>query len=263
MPINESATQQPTHAMSSSAAKAGSSSSAAASSSSAAASSSSTGAAAASAAAASSAAVSGLGTSMRQQNGQTNFKHRATGIEINLQNIVATVNLKAKLNLKDIALRVRNAEYNPQRFAAVIMRVREPKATALVFASGKMVVTGVKSEFDSKTAARKFAKTIFKLGNPLVKTHEYKVQNIVGTLDCGFAIRLESLAYAHGKFASYEPELFPGLIFRMIKPKVVVLIFVSGKCVITGGKYEQDIYEAFDKIYAVLLEFKKSPQIAV
>ena len=69
------------------------------------------------------------------------------------RNIVATVNLDCRLDLKTIALHARNAEYNPKRFAAVIMRIREPKTTALIFASGKMVVTGAKSEDDSKLAS--------------------------------------------------------------------------------------------------------------
>jgi transcription initiation factor TFIID TATA-box-binding protein len=69
-----------------------------------------------------------------------------SGIVPVLQNIVATVNLDCQLNLKDIALRARNAEYNPKRFAAVIMRIRDPKTTALIFSTGKIVVTGAKSE---------------------------------------------------------------------------------------------------------------------
>lgn len=77
-----------------------------------------------------------------------------------LQNIVSTVNLSTKLDLKLIALRARNAEYNPKRFAAVIMRLRDPKTTALIFASGKMVCTGAKTEEDSNRAARKYAKII-------------------------------------------------------------------------------------------------------
>ena len=87
-----------------------------------------------------------------------------TGIVPTLRNIVATVNLDCRLDLKTIALHARNAEYNPKRFAAVIMRIREPKTTALIFASGKMVVTGAKSEDDSKLASRKYARIIQKLG---------------------------------------------------------------------------------------------------
>lgn len=140
------------------------------------------------------------------------------------------------------------------------MRIREPKTTALIFASGKMVVTGAKSEEMSRLAARKYARIIQKLGFQ-AKFTDFKIQNIVGSCDVKFPVRLEGLAYAHGHFSSvrlsvlpwpccvyvyanahntynnqYEPELFPGLIYRMVKPKIVLLIFVSGKIVLTGAK---------------------------
>lgn len=124
-----------------------------------------------------------------------------TGIIPVLQNIVATVNLDVRLDLKTIALHARNAEYNPKRFAAVVMRIREPKTTALIFASGKMVVTGAKSEDDSKLAARKYARIVQKLGFP-ARFQDFKIQNIVGSCDVKFPIRLEGLALAHGPFSS-------------------------------------------------------------
>jgi transcription initiation factor TFIID TATA-box-binding protein len=180
-----------------------------------------------------------------------------SGIVPTLQNIVATVNLSARLDLKTIALHARNAEYNPKRFAAVIMRIREPKTTALVFASGKMVVTGAKSEDDSRLASRKYARIIQKLGFN-AKFTDFKIQNIVGSCDIKFPIRLEGLASRHHTFSSYEPELFPGLIYRMMKPKIVLLIFVSGKIVLTGAKVREEIYQAFELIYPVLQDFRKS-----
>jgi len=185
------------------------------------------------------------------------------------------VNLDCRLDLKTIALHARNAEYNPkvqmikyilfvlaslinsQRFAAVIMRIREPKTTALIFASGKMVVTGAKSEDDSKLASRKYARIIQKLGFN-AKFTDFKIQNIVGSCDIKFPIRLEGLASRHHMFSSYEPELFPGLIYRMMKPKIVLLIFVSGKIVLTGAKVREEIYQAFELIYPVLSDFRKS-----
>ncbi|KAJ8430232.1 hypothetical protein Cgig2_009410 [Carnegiea gigantea] len=163
-----------------------------------------------------------------------------SGIVPTLQNIVSTVNLDCKLDLKAIALQARNAEYNPKRFAAVIMRIREPKTTALIFASGKMVCTGAKSETQSKLAARKYARIVQKLGFP-AKFKDFKIQNIVGSCD-------------------YEPELFPGLIYRMKQPKIVLLIFVSGKIVITGAKVREETYTAFENIYPVLTEFRKNQQ---
>ncbi|KAF3491508.1 TATA-box-binding protein [Arthroderma uncinatum] len=179
-----------------------------------------------------------------------------SGIVPTLQNIVATVNLDCRLDLKTIALHARNAEYNPKRFAAVIMRIRDPKTTALIFASGKMVVTGAKSEDDSKLASRKYARIIQKLGFN-AKFTDFKIQNIVGSCDIKFPIRLEGLASRHHNFSSYEPELFPGLIYRMMKPKIVLLIFVSGKIVLTGAKVREEIYQAFEMIYPVLTDFRK------
>jgi transcription initiation factor TFIID TATA-box-binding protein len=173
------------------------------------------------------------------------------------RNIVSTVSLGCKLDLKTIALKARNAEYNPKRFAAVIMRIRDPRTTALIFSSGKMVCTGAKSEEKSRLAARKYARVIQKLGFP-AKFTDFKIQNMVGSTDVKFPIRLEGLMHQHGKFASYEPELFPGLIYRMVKPRVVLLIFVSGKVVLTGAKERSEIIEAFENIYPILLRFKKS-----
>nr|CAD7409217.1 unnamed protein product [Timema cristinae]CAD7428901.1 unnamed protein product [Timema monikensis] len=178
------------------------------------------------------------------------------GILPQLQNIVSTVNLSCKLDLKKIALHARNAEYNPKRFAAVIMRIREPRTTALIFSSGKMVCTGAKSEGDSRLAARKYARIIQKLGF-VAKFLDFKIQNMVGSCDVKFPIRLEGLVLTHGQFSSYEPELFPGLIYRMVKPRIVLLIFVSGKVVLTGAKVRQEIYDAFENIYPILKGFKK------
>ncbi|EEC09479.1 TATA-box binding protein (TBP), component of TFII-D and TFIIIB, putative, partial [Ixodes scapularis] len=178
------------------------------------------------------------------------------GIVPQLQNIVSTVNLGCKLDLKKIALHARNAEYNPKRFAAVIMRIREPRTTALIFSSGKMVCTGAKSEEQSRLAARKYARIIQKLGFD-AKFLDFKIQNMVGSCDVRFPIRLEGLVLTHSQFSSYEPELFPGLIYRMVKPRIVLLIFVSGKVVLTGAKVRAEIYEAFDNIYPILKGFRK------
>lgn len=124
-----------------------------------------------------------------------------SGIVPVVQNVVATVNLGCQLELKKIALHARNAEYNPKRFTAVIMRLLEPKTTALIFASGKIVVTGAKSEEAVRLAARKFARIIQKLDFPARFT-EFKVQNVVASCDVRFAIRLEGLAANHGHFSS-------------------------------------------------------------
>ncbi|KAJ9152492.1 hypothetical protein P3X46_026053 [Hevea brasiliensis] len=184
-------------------------------------------------------------------------RNNPSGIVPTIQNIVSTVDLDCVLDLKHIALHSRNSEFFPKRFSAVIMRIKDPKTTALIFASGKMVCTGAKTEAQSKLAARKFARIIQKLGFP-AKFRDFRIQNIVASCDVQFTIRLEKFACtSHGAFSTYEPELFPGLIYRMKQPKLVLLIFVSGKVVITGAKKRDDFYTAFDNIYSVLAEFKK------
>ena len=122
-----------------------------------------------------------------------------------------------------------------------------------------MVVTGAKSEEAARNAARKYARIIQKLDFPVLFT-DFAIQNMVGSCDVRFPVRLEGLAYKHSHYSSYEPELFPGLIYRMVQPKIVLLIFVSGKIVLTGGKVRNEIYSAFEQIYPVLQEFRKTEQ---
>ncbi|XP_021050061.1 TATA box-binding protein-like protein 2 isoform X1 [Mus pahari] len=180
-----------------------------------------------------------------------------SGIVLQLQNVVSTANLACKLDLRKIALNAKNTEYNPKRFAAVIMRIREPRTTALIFSSGKVVCTGAKSEEESRLAARKYARVVQKLGFP-IRFFNFKIQNMVVSCDVKFPIRLEILALTHRQFSSsYEPELFPGLIYKMVKPQVVLLIFASGKVVLTGAKERSEIYEAFENMYPILESFKK------
>ena len=126
------------------------------------------------------------------------------------------------------------------------MRIREPKVTGLIFSTGKIVITGAKSERASITAAKIFERTVQKVmcddndnsEDCKIALSNFKIQNIVASSDVGFSIKLESLQEEHKKFSRchYEPELFPGLIYKMESPKVVLLIFTSGKIVLAGAK---------------------------
>ncbi|XP_076021386.1 TATA-box-binding protein-like [Genypterus blacodes] len=180
-----------------------------------------------------------------------------SGLVPQLQNIVSTVNLGCQLELKTIARRGRNVEYNPRRFAALTMRMRKPRTTALIFSSGKIVCTGAMSEEQSKLAARRYARMVQKLGFP-AKFLDFKIQNIVGSCDMKFSIQLDGLSLANQQTCSYEPELFPGLIYRMVQPKIVLLIFASGKVVLTGAKTRSEINDAFATICPLLYDFQKT-----
>ena len=185
-------------------------------------------------------------------------------------NIVSMVNLRVPLNLKLIALKCRNSEYNPSRINAVIMRIKEPKAAALIFNSGIITVLGARDKEKSKQAAKIFAKQIKNLGYE-AKFSDFKIVNIVATCDLGFPIKLTQLNikinYMLSKNKStndedekspchYEPEVFPGLIYHMTKPELTLLIFQSGKMNFVGAKNKDDIYEALQKIYPLLCKFK-------
>eukprot|EP00253_Pinus_taeda_P032464 PITA_32464 len=158
------------------------------------------------------------------------------------------------MDLQSMAGKNRSSKQVPQK------KVEKPSSSEGAAAvTENLVCTGAKCEQHSKLAARKYARIIQKLGFP-AQFKEFKIQNVVASCDVKFPIRLEGLAFSHGHFSSYEPELFPGLIYRMKQPKIVLLIFVSGKIVLTGAKVRDQIYEAFENIYPVLTEFRKIQQ---
>ncbi|KAK3688201.1 Tbp1 transcription initiation factor [Podospora appendiculata] len=141
-------------------------------------------------------------------------------------NVVCTANTNCLLDLNFLARNCRNVQYNKKRFHALIMRIRDPRTTALVFARGKIVVTGAKSQAMGHLAARKHMRALQKCGFN-VRFKDFKVQNFVASCTLGFTVRLEGLVAAHHLFCYYEPELFPGVVFRMVNPRVVFLVFHS------------------------------------
>ena len=189
-----------------------------------------------------------------------------------IQNIVSTVELNCNLNLNEIALQLKNTYYNPKRFTGLIMRIKEPKTTALIFPNGNLVCLGAKNEEVSKKACRTFAKMIKSLNYPISNKNKmnFKIRNIVSSSNVNFKIPLMKL-YIHMKKkkyrVTYEPECFPGLIYRLDakekikdnnekKLNIVFLIFSSGKMVITGAKSCNQIYDSFDEVFQLLCQFK-------
>ena len=187
---------------------------------------------------------------------------------LRIVNVVSMVDLGCQLNLSDIAKSCKNSEYNPVRLNAVIMRIKEPKSVALIFNSGKMVCAGAKNEEDSKTAAKKFAKTVKKLVNQVIFKN-FRIINMVATCDFKFRIHLTKLnseisyklrktlnSKELEKKISYEPQIFPGLIYHMDKPKLAVLVFSSGKVNFVGIKKKDDAFEALKNIQPIIQKYK-------
>ena len=173
------------------------------------------------------------------------------------QNMVSTANLSCKLDLERLASTAGNVVYKPSKFKGLIMRIRSPNATALIFTTGKMVCLGTKSESESYLAIRKFARIVQKLGFA-VKLKDFYVQNIVASCDLNFTLELEKLSMNKSYLFNFDPELFPGLVCKMKKPKVVLLIFRSGKIIITGAKIINSVHEAFQNIYPLLKTHARS-----
>lgn len=166
-----------------------------------------------------------------------------------IQNCVATFSLGVKnINLKALALRLKFCDYNPQRFAAMTMRLCEPKTTALAFGSGNMVCTGSKKVSECLLACRKYVRILQRAG-VRVCFHRFRIQNIVASVSVGCPLKLYEMSIEHGANVSYEPELFPGLVLRIIKPKIVFLLFRSGKIVITGAKNMNEINDTYSKVF--------------
>ena len=134
-----------------------------------------------------------------------------------------------------------------------MFKLKRPKTATLIFSSGKMVCTGAKSEKESRRAVMTVVKELKKGGIIIIGKPDLKVVNIVASASLGGRIDLEQAVSTLEK-TMYEPEQFPGLIYRMDEPKVVILIFASGNLVCTGAKKEQDVYDAVQKLHERLEE---------
>ena len=172
---------------------------------------------------------------------------------IKIQNVVASVTLNQKIDLNAVVKGYPSVEYNPEKFPGLVFRLKRPKTATLIFNSGKMVCTGAKSAKESRRAVTKVVKELKKGGIIIINKPDFKVVNIVASVSLGEKVDLEKATYTLEK-AMYEPEQFPGLIYRMDEPKVVILIFTSGNLVVTGAKKEQDVYDAVQKLHVSLEE---------
>ncbi|BBD72638.1 TATA-box-binding protein [Sulfodiicoccus acidiphilus] len=179
---------------------------------------------------------------------------------INIENIVATVTLEQGLDLYAMERSVPNVEYDPDQFPGLIYRLESPKVTSLIFKSGKMVVTGAKSTDELIKAAKKIIRSLKRAGISITGKSKIQIQNIVASANLHLHVNLDKAAFLLEN-NMYEPEQFPGLIYRMDDPRVVVLIFSSGKMVITGAKREEEVYRAVKRIYDKLVELECVKQV--
>mgnify|MGYP000175393168 CR=1 FL=1 len=172
---------------------------------------------------------------------------------VNIENVVASAFLDQRLDLNAIVRLFPNVEYKPEQFPGLVYRLKKPKTATLIFASGKLVCTGAKSENEARKAVLKVIEDLKKNGLMTTSNVNIQIQNIVASAELNGTIDLEKSIYALER-TMYEPEQFPGLIYRMDNPKVVMLLFASGKLVCTGAKKESEVVEAVNKLKKILEE---------
>ncbi len=175
--------------------------------------------------------------------------------EIKIVNVVVSTQIGTDIDLEYAADILDNAEYEPEQFPGLVCRLSDPKVALLIFRSGKLNCTGAKSKEDAEIAIKKIIKELKDAGMDIIDNPEVNVQNMVATADLGIEPNLDDISTLEG--TEYEPEQFPGLVYRLSDPKVVVLIFGSGKVVITGLKKKDDAYLALDKILSTLKELEE------
>lgn len=176
--------------------------------------------------------------------------------EIKIQNIVASSSLEKDIPLIKLAEALPNTEYNPEQFPGLVMRIKEPKTSALIFSSGKIVCTGAKSMAKVKEAVRKIIQNVEKIRIKITVDPKISVQNMVASGSVGMDLNLNSLALDLEN-TEYEPEQFPGLVYKLPGTRATFLLFSNGKIVCTGTRSESKLREAVDMLVKVLQKVSK------
>lgn len=170
-----------------------------------------------------------------------------------VQNIVASTAFAESLDLDSVAKILDGSEYEPEKFPGLIYRLKYPRTALLLFRSGKANCTGGKSLKEVRESVDVVARKMIEAGLDVEPHPEIAIQNIVAVCDLGAQINLANIALSLGlEHIEYEPEQFPGMVYRLGDPKVVCLLFGSGKMVLTGAKNVEEIDRAVEAIVEVL-----------
>jgi len=158
------------------------------------------------------------------------------------ENIVASGSIADSIDLEVISTGIENCELNKKRFPGAVFRIQDPKIAILIFSSGKVVLTGVKSQDELKRGLAILTQKMKEVGITCYDEPKVAVTNMVCSYDMGSKINLNKVVMSLSlESIEYEPEQFPGLVYRIPDPKIVALIFSSGKIILTGGKNIEDI----------------------
>jgi transcription initiation factor TFIID TATA-box-binding protein len=166
---------------------------------------------------------------------------------IEVVNIVVSTSLEHDIPLEKMAATLSNTEYNPEQFPGLVIRIKDPKTSALIFSSGKVVCTGARTIADVQKSIKRIIESLRKINIKITIEPEIKIQNIVASGSVGMDLNLNTLAMKLEN-TEYEPEQFPGLVYKLPEAKATFLLFSNGKVVCTGTKSEGDVERALDKL---------------
>ncbi|MBI2576516.1 TATA-box-binding protein [Candidatus Woesearchaeota archaeon] len=182
-------------------------------------------------------------------------KEKTAKRDIKVVNIVVSTSLKHDIPLEKMAATLSNTEYNPEQFPGLVIRIKEPKTSALIFSSGKVVCTGARSMDKVNESIKKIIKSLEKINIKITIKPDIKIQNIVASGSVGMDLNLNVLAMKLEN-TEYEPEQFPGLVYKLEEAKATFLLFSNGKIVCTGTKSDEEVNQALDKLIINLKKVK-------
>jgi transcription initiation factor TFIID TATA-box-binding protein len=181
---------------------------------------------------------------------------KETKRDIQVVNIVVSASLEHDIPLEKMAATLSNTEYNPEQFPGLVIRIKEPKTSALIFSSGKIVCTGARSMDKVEESIKKIIKSLEKINVKITVKPDIQIQNIVASGSVGMDLNLNTLAMKLEN-TEYEPEQFPGLVYKLPQAKATFLLFSNGKVVCTGTKSEEAVHAALDILIAKLKKVTK------
>jgi transcription initiation factor TFIID TATA-box-binding protein len=170
-----------------------------------------------------------------------------------IQNLVATTSLEVNVPLLKLAKTNPNTEYNPEQFPGLVLHISEPKSAVLIFGSGKIVCTGAKNLAQIEKVVQKVIKELKRIGVKVKVKPKLTIQNIVASGEINVNLNLNKISLLLEN-TEYEPEQFPGLVYKIFKPSSTFLLFTNGKLVCTGTKNKKELEEA---IRALIENLKK------
>ena len=183
-------------------------------------------------------------------------KQKSEKQEAKIVNIVISTSLDHDIPLEKMAATLSNTEYNPEQFPGLVIRIKDPKTSALIFSSGNVVCTGAKSMQEVDESIKKIIKVLEKIGIKIKIEPKINVQNIVASGSIGMYLNLNTLAMKLPN-TEYEPEQFPGLVYKLPGGKATFLLFSNGKIVCTGTKSQEEVHQSIEKLVKILKKVKK------